>query len=317
MKTLDKFIEELIDVFKKNEDRYKAHELAKDILIEIGKDNSILQQIIDLNIKKESFFSQKRITPVVALDIEVNDMFSFIAHCWLPQPDLDIEMTNQSIHHHGDLLLTSLAAYGPGYESILFKKDFSYNKNTLLAKLEIDKIYKNPHMNIEFVDKYTPHVVFYPDSLSITFALWSNYKAKPAEKLRNSGFIQRNRKLLRKVIDKLNLAASLGLNQYQYVDFFPNQGEIFIMKDRIRYPVGSEKSFAHGFFNVISNTGYKNFDYLKNQIEKSNANEKKLYLDLIERLKQGGIIEDKFENSHMNIAKVNIKKSDVLECFPS
>lgn len=313
MKKLDEYIADISKVFRENQDRYKAHELSRPILAELGKDISFFHQIVDKSIARPGFFDQKRITPVVAFDIEVNEMYSLIAHCWLPQPDLDVEMTNQSIHHHGDLLLTSLAAFGPGYESILFKENFSFDKKTYEAKMEIDKIYKNPYMNIEFVEKYTPHVVFYPDSLSITYALWSNYKAKGTEKLRNSGFIQRNKKKLRKLIDQLNLASVLGLNPYQFVDFYPEDGKVYVMKDRIRYPVGSKKSFAFGFFNVLSGTGYNNFAHLESCISKEGDNV--LYRNLLERFKGGESMEDFYEESHLNIPKVNIKKEEILKCF--
>ncbi|MGV3631017.1 MAG: hypothetical protein ACO1O6_07415 [Bacteroidota bacterium] len=317
MKQLDDYISELRTIFSENQDRYKAHELSRPILLELARDKRFFRQIIEKNISFPDFGSQKRITPVVALDIEVNDMFSFIAHCWLPQPDSDTEMSNQSIHHHGDLLLTSVASLGPGYDSILFKKGFSFDKESTLASMEIEKVYKNPYMNIEFIDVNTPHIVFYPDDLSVTYALWSNYKPKTNEKFRKLGFLQKNRRKIRKLMDMLNLSKAFDLNSYQYVDFFPANGKVYVMKDRIRYPEGSAESFAYGFFSILSKIGYDNCDLLEEKLVKAGGENSELYAKLIDELRNHRPIEDKYEESHLNISKVNIKKGEVLKCFPA
>ena len=315
MKQLEDHISELKKIFSENQDRYKAHELSRPILLELASDQRYFRQIIEKNLGFPEFGNQKRITPVVALDIEVNDMFSFLAHCWLPQPDRDTEMSNQSIHHHGDLLLTSVASLGPGYDSILFKKGFSFDKESLLASMEIEKVYKNPYMNIEFIDVNTPHIVFYPDSLSVTYALWSNYKPKTNEKFRKFGFLQKNRRKIRKLMDMLNLSKAFDLNSYHYVDFFPSEGKVYVMKDRIRYPLGSADSFAHGFFAILDQVGYDNFDLLEEMLVKHKNENSALYEKLIAKLRNGEKIEDHYEESHLNIAKVNIKKDEVLKCF--
>ncbi len=315
MKKLEDYINELNLIFNENSDRYLAHELSKPVLLKMAEDRSIINQIVEKNIIKQGFFDQKRITPVIALEIEVNEIISFIAHCWLPQPDLDTEISNQSIHHHGDLILTSVAAWGSGYESILFKKGIHIDKKTNLANLEISKIYKNPYMNIEFIDVNTPHIVFYPNELSITYALWTNSKSKSSEKLRSISFFQKNRRKIRKMIDYFNLAKLFNLNPYQYIDFYPKDGKIHAMKDRVKYKEGSEESFAHGFFKVISQTDFLNFKLIKESLSKSNSPNVALYTSLVESLEKNEPINDKYEEIHMNVAKVNLKKSDILECF--
>jgi hypothetical protein len=315
MKKLEDYIAELNLIFDKNTDRYKAHELSQPILLKMAEDKSIINQIIARNIVKPGFFEQKRITPVIAFEIEVNDVVSFIAHCWLPQPDLDTEISNQSIHHHGDLILTSVAAWGSGYESILFKKGIHIDKKTHETTFEIEKIYKNPYMNIEFIDVNTAHIVFYPNELSITYALWTNHKSKSAEKLRSISFLQKNRKKIRKIIDYFNLAKIFNLNSYQFVDFYPKSGKIYAMKNRIRYTAGGHDSFAHGLFKILSETKFQDYNLLKANLGKSNVENVELYKDLLNRLNKNEPISDKFEEIHMNIPKVNIKKSEILACF--
>lgn len=316
MKHLDEYTSELKKIFSENEDRYKAHQLSREILLELAKDKGYFTQIIEKNLSNPEFGNQKRITPVVALDIEVNDMFSLIAHCWLPQPDLDTEMSNQSVHHHGDLLLTSVASMGPGYESILFKKGFSFNKDTLEAKMEIDKIYKNPYMNIEFIDRDTPHIVFYPSELSVTYALWSNYKPKTNEKFRKFGFLQKNRRVIRKMMDLLNLSKAFDLNSYHYIDFYPKNGKLYVMKDRVRYEAGTPESFAYGFFTILSQIGYDNYGLLEKTLLHPGNQQAELCKTLIDELRSGKPITDRFEAIHLNVPHVNIKKDELLRCFP-
>ena len=109
--------------------------------------------------------------PVIAMTIVDNPFITLIAHFWMPLPDRSTNITHQSIHHHGRLLLTSVAPYGPGYESIIFKQGFKIDLQTEFVSIEIDKEYKNPLYNIEYIETNTPHVVFYPKELSVTFCI--------------------------------------------------------------------------------------------------------------------------------------------------
>ncbi len=300
------------DIFKKESSRYKAHEQCKPLLIEMAKNKTILFEIITKNLSKPNFLLQKRINPVIALDIEINETVSFIAHCWMPLPDKRNDITHQSIHHHGKLILTSVAAWGNGYESIIFKKGYSIDKQTEITDMQIDRFYKNDFGNIEFIDTYTPHVVFYPAEFSITYALWTNSEITASEKIKKINFINRYKKQLRKIIDVLGLAELLGLNTNEYLDFYPKNRKIIAIKNRTQYQIGSNSSFLNSFFSILQTVGYNDFEAIEKAIEKLDDNAREIADNLLGKLKSSENIYPVFENIHLNIKHVNFEKSALL-----
>ncbi|MBL0329716.1 MAG: hypothetical protein IPP64_09935 [Bacteroidetes bacterium] len=317
MAVLKDYIQRINDIFNKEGSRYTAHEMCKPILLEMAKDQSILFEIIKKNIEKPDFFLQKRINPVIAFEIETNETVSFVAHCWMPLPTKRNDITHQSIHHHGKLLLTSIAAFGPGYESILFKKGYTIDKKSGETHMEIEKVYTNPLYNIEFIDVNTPHVVFYPSQFSITYALWTNQEASNAENLKKYGLVNKYKKQLRKMIDFFGAANLLGLNTNEYLDFYPKNGKIIAMKSRVMYKPGSNGSFTRGFFSLLQTINYTDTNSIKKALKinsKSNTTElEKLANDYFSNV----LIEDDFEKIHLNVEKVNFEKSELKKAFSS
>jgi hypothetical protein len=315
MADLNYYIKNINDIFKNERNRYKAHELCKPLLLEMAKDQSILFEIIKQNLQKPDFFQQKRINPVIALDIAINETISFVAHCWMPLPDKRNDITHQSIHHHGKLLLTSVAAFGPGYESIIFKKGFSIDKISGLTNMKIDKIYTNPYLNIEFIDVNTPHIVFYPSEFSITYALWTNVEEARSENMKKIGFVNKYKKQLRKAIDFFGAAKLFGLNTIEYLDFYPNENKIIAMKSRVMYPAGSNESFLYGLFSFLQTVKYNDTVALKNVLCKTSESNKGLAQRLFEKFNSNEPINDVFEKEHLNIPKINFEKAVLLKCF--
>ncbi|MBD0367510.1 MAG: hypothetical protein ICV53_15590, partial [Flavisolibacter sp.] len=252
---LDSYLDQLKVIFRENDYRV-AHEKAKSILLSMAKDKRVLFDIIRQNLSAPGFFSQKRINPVIAFEIIKNKDFSITAHCWMPLPDRATNMTHQSVHHHGRLLLTSVSPFGEGYESIIFKKGYELNKEEGIAKMQIEKIYKNPCHNIEFIDSFTPHVVFYPGDFSITYAMWS-YDKKDGliATLRQSKFMQSNKKIVMNVLRKLGVLNRIGVNVLEYFDFYPEKKQLNALKDRVMYPVGSNENFVHNIFYILQRIG--------------------------------------------------------------
>ncbi|MFL5763461.1 MAG: hypothetical protein ACJ77K_05910 [Bacteroidia bacterium] len=312
MDTLENYIQQINRHFREQENRYKAHELCKPLLLEMAKDPGILYQIIAKNLSEPGFLSKKRDNPVIRLDIDENETLTFVAHCWLPLPDRRSDLTHQSIHHHGKLLLTSVSAWGPGYESVIFQKGFTIDKTAGTASMKPDKIYRNHLHNIEFIDTDTPHVVFYPADVSITYALWSNAESTASENIKKIGFVNRYKKQLRKVIDAVGAAKLLGLNTNEYLDFYPENGKIIAMKDRVKYAPGSNQSFVNSFFHLLQQTGYTNFSSIANSIAGLPAAQRPVPAALLAKLRSGEKISDEFDTAQMNIPHVNFERETLM-----
>ncbi len=312
---LQSYIRFFKTAFKNNKYR-TAHQIIKEKMVEMAKDKEILFEIIRQNLSKPGFFSQKRINPVIALDIFNGKDFSIVAHCWVPLPDRATNITHQSVHHHGRLLLTSVAPLGDGYESVLFKQGYELDREKGIANMQIGKIYKNPQYNIEFIDNNTPHVVFYPTDFAITYALWS-YDKKDGiiALLRRSKLMQANKKIIIGVLKKLGIAKTVGVNVVDYFDFYPDGGSLRAMKERVMYPVGSHENFVHHIFYILYKTGFNDKPFLDGLKKTLSSTELAAIEKPMTRFLNNEVLEDRFDPAHLNIAKINFTKEELLKCF--
>jgi hypothetical protein len=282
----------------------------------MAKDKEVLFEIVRRNLSSPKFFTKKRINPVIAFNVTQNKHFSITAHCWMPLPDRAVNITHQSVHHHGRLLLTSVSPFGDGYESIIFKKDYGLNKEEGVANMRIEKIYKNPQHNIEFVDSFTPHVVFYPNDFSITYAMWS-YDKKDGwiAALRRSKWVQTNKKLLLKVLGKLSLLSKAGVNVLEYFDFYPEASRLKALKERVMYPVGSNENFVWNVFYILQRIGFTDKDFIRKTGSQLAKEEFSVIEEPMDRFLNDEPIQDVFDPVHLNIPKINFSKEELLKCF--
>lgn len=305
-KGLESYITTLTHTFKKNQPRI-AHALSKELLLEMAKDKTILFEIIDRNIKSKGFFLKERINPVIAMTIVDNPYITLVAHFWMPLPDRATNITHQSIHHHGRLLLTSVAPYGPGYESIIFKQGFAIDPETEFTSIKIDKEYKNPLYNLEYIETNTPHVVFYPKELSVTYALWTYDERSTLDRIRKNPILQKNKKRILQFLNYLK-GVSPKINKIEYFDFFPSGTNILAMKDRVMYPVGSNQNFVHNVFYILQQVGYTDFEGLKKTLATYPVKIREQGLECIRKIESGEQIQDIFDPIHLNIEKINFSR---------
>jgi len=310
-KDLDFYIASLSSLFKKNQPRI-AHALAKDLFLDMAKDKNILFEIVRRNISSKDFFLQKRINPVIALTVVDNAYITLVAHFWMPLPDRNTEITHQSIHHHGRLLLTSVAPFGPGYNSFIFKKGFAIDPETAETSIHVEKEYHNPLYNHEFIDTHTPHVVFYPAALSVTYAAWTFDQRSWLEKIRKNAFLQKNKARILQILNSFKKLKS-AINTIEYFDFYPEGSKIKGLKDRVKYPVGSNDNFIQNFFYILQQIGYTELAELKKISANYPDNIKKQLLFFIDSIEQGKEIHDMFDPMHLNIARINFSRTELLD----
>ncbi len=278
----------------------------------MARDAGVLPDIIRNNLAKPGFLESRRVNPVLAMVIEKKDKFELIMHGWLPLPDRRTAISHQSIHHHGNLLLTSVGAFGPGYESILFRPGFEISRKTGKTAMAAEKIYENPLYNIEFVDTDTPHIVFYPPALSITYALWSADRP-PAPLVKNStnlALLQKYKPHVKAALKTFGLAGALGVNVVEYFDFYVDNGAVIAMKDRVKYPLGTHANFAQNLFYFMQATGFDDHNFVAGLPEPT--------ADIHHWKSQflaGRAIPDLFDPIHLHVSKINLPRQDLLDCF--
>ena len=72
------------------------------------------------------------------------------------------------------MLLTTVTAFGPGYEHWTFSRPELVDRERELFSTKILSREQHGPKQPAFVDAFVAHAPFYPDKLSITLALWSN-----------------------------------------------------------------------------------------------------------------------------------------------
>jgi hypothetical protein len=294
-------------------DRYAAHKEASKHLIELAKDSQFLFSIVKQNLSNPEYLKRVRHYPTLSMDIFQNENFQLVANIWLPLPDKNTDLSFQSIHHHGNLLLSTVSAFGPGYDSIVFKPNFSIDPITEVTTMEIEKIYHNDLHRLEFVDHYTPHVVFYPTALSVTYALWSTDKVSLKEKYKNNELIQMFKKPLRRFLEATGLNKKVGVNTVNYFDFYIENNQVKALKNRLGYEKSTNENFIQNIFYFIQSIGFNDDAFIQSLLLREGTNPQTI--DYINKFLNKEPIKDKFVDAHLFVPKVSLVKQDILSAI--
>src|SRR5690349_22943675 len=118
------YLSGLVEQFSRFPDKRDAHRHCQEILREVAEDSDFLRSVVAKFVAGERSLSGTVFLPFIIIPIESNRHFELSLHLWPPLPEEIPAISHQSIHHHGKLLLTSIAPFGGGYESILFANDW-------------------------------------------------------------------------------------------------------------------------------------------------------------------------------------------------
>ena len=307
-------VDELKQIFANNANRYEAHVKCKPVLEKMASSKEFLFEVIKFNLSNTVFLQRKRSYSTLSMSICESNEFSFVVNIFPPLPDRATDISFQSIHHHGSLILCTVAAFGPGYESILFKKGYNIDKTTGETKMEIEKKYQNETGKVEFVDTYQPHIVFYPKNFSATFALWCDAKKTTKDVAKKIGILKKIKKPITWMLQKLGLSGLMGINNIEYFDFYVEGNKIIALKERLAYTEeGSNENFLQNIFCFIQKVGFKDKQFLESLLQlKSTSNIAKKFLS---QLLYEETVSDQFFEGHLNIPKVNLKRPDILAIY--
>ena len=301
---------EIREIFAKQKDRYLAHKMCKPILEKMANSIDVLQDIIKENLSSPDFLLKRRHYSTLSMNIFESPEFSFVMNIFPPLPDRNTEVSFQSIHHHGSLLLSTVSAFGPGYESIVFKQNFEIDFKTGITNMEVEKVYQNEFGKVEFIDSNQPHVVFYPKDFSATYALWCDNKSSKKEALKKLDVFKSIKKPLSKLINKTGLGKFLGLNDVQYFDFYVEEEKIMALKNRVTYnDVADNDNFLQNIFCFIQKTKFSDVPFLTQLMNNKKTPENSL--KFIKMLLNDEPISDNFYNGHLNIKYVNLNKNEI------
>ncbi|MET0636017.1 MAG: hypothetical protein ABWZ25_08300 [Chitinophagaceae bacterium] len=314
MNKLDEYIKEIAGIFAGEPNRYKAHEKATPVLLAMGRDREVLFDVFRKNLSDPAFINKERHYPTLAFDIFQDDNVGISGNCFMPLPDRSTDLSFQSIHHHGKLLLSTVAAFGPGYHSIVFKKGFTFNKDSLVADIQMEKSYQFSEGSIEFIGSNQPHVVFFPEEVSITFAMWA-YEVvnERTQKLKNNFLVRKFKEPIRFALKKLRLLDKAGINAVEYFDFYPEGDKIKVLRNRVNFEAGSNENFLVNVFYVLQRAGFQDFEFLRSLKTRFPGNN--ALGNLVDKYIGGNKIMDEFYDFHKNVRYANLSRKDILNAL--
>ncbi len=309
------YVERLEEVFRGHRDRYTAHQRAVPILTEASQDAAFLTQILRAHLACPEALNTLHY-PVLAVPIARSRDFELVANCWIPLPDGRTDLSTKSIHHHGKMLLTTVTAFGPGYEHWLFERPAPVSD--VLGVWKTRLLDCTPHVPHKpaFVDAYVAHVPFYPRSLSITFALWSHREPRSwIDSLKQFKLIQQHKEVLLSLSRKLKLTDALKVNVVEYFDFFPCPGGLQVIQERTEFPRGPNSDFLYSLFHVLQETGNDGLaPVIANHLQ-ANLASREVVETLLGDLRGGRRIEGRFSPGHLDMDGANFSRESVQSLF--
>ncbi|MCE3227544.1 MAG: hypothetical protein K0S32_2095 [Bacteroidetes bacterium] len=295
------YLKELTSIFASNT-REKAHELSESVLKEMTSDRAFFEAVIRYNLSDPDFMnSMRNYERLLRFKVIKTADFNLVLNVLPPSRNHE-RISVKGICHHRDRILTTINAFGPGYESVLFKKDFHVSRINLRATMEIDRIISPEKEQMNRIDSYTPYAVFFPDSVTATYTLNSTNK--------------KNKMILKDIPGNFEFLANMfGVTDVPEVCFYAKDHHIFLLKHKLKYPIGPNSTFLSNICCFLKDVNFEDRDFLKKIKEDPrilpNA---KLWIG---KLIKNEYDEFSYEDAHVMIAEENMKKSEILSAINS
>jgi hypothetical protein len=313
----EKYLTELRSIFSRSPDKREANFRCREVLAEMSGDREFFSEVLRRHIKQVGSLNTHHY-PVVGIDIELNEYFGLVANCWIPLPDRATDVSTKAIHHHGNMLLSTVTAFGTGYEHWTFETPSVVDADKEIYELRILEHEPHPLHHVAFVDSYIAHLPLYPPDLTITYALWSSrFPTGWRDKLKRVPMLQRNTERLRDLGVKFGLASQLDLKVIEYYDFYPSCEGFRGMKERREFERTTNEDYLASFFHIIQETGNEALSGVIR--EKLNSNEgienRGVVQGFLDDLASGRRIDGKLSPGHYDVPYANFTKAQILEAL--
>jgi hypothetical protein len=307
------YIDSLKQIFASAPNKHEANYRSQAVLEDMSDDPAFFTSVLEKHLQTPGSLNTKHY-PVVGIDIELNHLFGLVANCWIPLPDRATDVSTKAIHHHGDMLLSTVTAFGPGYEHWTFKRPVAIDEAAESYAISVIDHAPHPLHHVAFVDSYIAHLPFYPGRMTITYALWSSkFQSTWKDRLKRVPMLQKNSARLKEIAARAGLAKQLELKMVEYFDFYPTENGFRGIRERKEFERGPNTDYLPSLFQVIQETGNEQVaPLLKQQLNGGMPLENPdLLKDLIQRLESGQTIEGRLSSTHYGIERANFSKHDL------
>lgn len=312
MKRIREAVHELLDVFRSARSKHEANTAAAPVMAQLTREPAFLTAVIDRYLATPGALDRKNY-PVVAMEIASNPWFGLVANCWVPLPGRETHISTKSIHHHGNMLLTTATLFGPGYEHWMFSMPKVVDEERGLFEMDLLEAAPHPHQHVSFVDAWVAHTPFYPSELSITLALWSNrFDTTWRDHLKRMPGVSKHANALRDIAVKAGLRGALDLKVVESFDFHPTPDGFKVIPDRKEFELGPADDHLQSVFHIVQRTGNDHLGRtVKRAVERGRAKARPALSALLLDLERGRPIEGRLSKGHYGIPYANFTRDDV------
>lgn len=313
---LDGCVAALRAAFATQRDKYAAHERSRAILQDMAMAPGVLASVLERYLSSPDALSRRNY-PVVAVPIDTNSHFELVANCWIPLPGGDTDLSTKAVHHHGEMILTTVTAFGPGYEHWLFTTPELVDPVDDVYAMHLLERAPHPLGHAGFVDANIPHVPFFPPSLSITFALWSTRNPVTwKDSVKRMPALHKHSTALRRASSLFGLAKMLDLKIIRYYDYFPSPKGFRGMKDRIEFGLGPNEDHLYSLFHVLQRTGNEALArVVRKRLDVASLANGNIVTQLLDQLERGRPIEGRLSAGHYDLPHANFRSEDLLHAL--
>ncbi|MBI3517787.1 MAG: hypothetical protein HY062_00320 [Bacteroidetes bacterium] len=313
------FIQKVIQLNQDFPDRREFHAKSAEILPKMGKDKAFWDEVFKRNLVDKGFLQRKwTMYDIPFFYVYECDDFYIKVHLFVPLKSHALNIAASAIHHHNNYMLTTYAAFGSGYETMLFEKDVQIDPQTREAKLKIRKHFHQKDEPVHLIDAWEPHVVINPASLSATLHIWSPDKKRATDGLRSNPLLKALKKPLRKVIYAVGLDKKIGIAAQNTYQFYSQNNKFYgVLEDDYFAPTRAQSGpevddySVQTLFAFIQRMGFRDFEFLK-QVKQS-PDTPKYFHKWIDKILNGENIEDTYAKDRINIPGGIMTIEDILQ----
>jgi hypothetical protein len=317
------YIQEILSLEKKYPNRIDFHRNSEDLLSKMGADNDFLKLVIKRNFQDKGYLNQKwSLYNIPFFYIYETADFYLKIHFFPTMENYVPGSAAHCIHHHNNYILTTAAIFGSGYETFLFEKNPSVDRDSLTSQLKITKHFTQKEFPVHRIDAWEPHLVFNPEKFSATLQLWTPDVKRSTDSLRTNTFLKALKTPLRKLIYLLRMEKQFGIAAQKTYQWYPNGANFTAIEENeyfepTRKAVGPEvDSYSmQTVFYFIQNKQLVDSDYLKKVL--TNSETPNYYKPFIETILEGGKIEETYCKETINIPSKGYMMNDVYHASKS
>ncbi len=313
MNRIDEAMHALLEVFESSKTKYEANERAAPVLEQLSRQPEFMTQLLERYLQTPGSLDKQNY-PVVSIPVGLNPNFHLVAHCWIPLPGHQTHISTKAIHHHGDLLLSSVTVFGPGYEHWMFTLPEPIDAQRGLYRMTLLEAAAHPQHHVAFVDCWTAHTPMYPPSLSITLALWTNrHPTTWRDRVKRLPIFKGRENQLRTLAVKWGLKESLQLKVVDSFDFFPTADGFQVMREREEFSRGPVADHVASVFHVLQKTGNDQLaDTIAQRLSNGLIHEGREAVEaLLPKLRAGSPVEGQLSPGHFGLQYANFTRDAV------